>query len=481
MRFNVVLRYIGVVMLFFAAFMLVSAGIAWVSGPDSSYYPLLLSALLTILLGSFPLIFVDRQEQINSKEGYCIVVGSWLVACIVSMFPYLMWGGEFSLINAWFESVSGLTTTGATILQDIEALPRGLNFWRMSSTWIGGIGVVMFALLILPSMGRSKKMLSNVELSSMAKDDYHYRTQRIVQILLVVYCGLTLTALLLLKMAGMNWFDALTHAMSAAATSGFSTKNLSVAYFNSPLIETILIGVMAVAGIHFGLIYATVSGRSNNVLRSEVARSYLLFLFGGSLLIALSLWLGGIYGDFFSSFRYAVFQFVSLVTSSGFATADTNAWTSFAIVLLLFGSIVCACAGSTSGGVKMNRLLLAVKTLRARLKLQQHPNAIIRVRVDGVLQEDEVVHTAMIFIVIYMLLILLGTLFNTLFGTDLETGFSAAVACIGNVGPGFGAVGSMNNYAGLPAVLKFSSTILMLLGRLEIFGLIQLFFIKWWR
>ena len=481
MRFNVVLRYIGMVMLFFAAFMLVSAGIAWVSGPDSSYYPLLLSALLTILLGSFPLIFVDRPEQINSKEGYCIVVGSWLVACIVSMFPYLMWGGEFSLVNAWFESVSGLTTTGATILQDIEALPRGLNFWRMSSTWIGGIGVVMFALLILPSMGRSKKILSNVELSSMAKDDYHYRTQRIVQILLVVYCGLTLTALLLLKMAGMNWFDALTHAMSAAATSGFSTKNLSVAYFNSPLIETILIGVMTVAGIHFGLIYATVSGRSNNVLRSEVARSYLLFLVGGSLLIALSLWMGGIYGDFFVAFRYAIFQFVSLVTSSGFATADTNAWTSFAIVILIFGSIVCACAGSTSGGVKMNRLLLAVKTLRARLKLQQHPNAIIRVRVDGVLQEDEVVHTAMIFIVIYVLLILLGTLFNTLFGTDLETGFSAAVACIGNVGPGFGAVGSMDNSAGLPAVLKFSSTVLMLLGRLEIFGLIQLFFIKWWR
>lgn len=481
MRFNVVLRYVGVVMLFFAAFMLVSAGIAWVSGPDSSYYPLLLSALLTMLLGSFPLIFVDRQEQINSKEGYCIVVGSWLIACIVSMFPYLMWGGEFSLINAWFESVSGLTTTGATILRDVEALPRGLNFWRMSSTWIGGIGVVMFALLILPSIGRSKKVLSNVELSSMAKDNYHYRTQRIVQIVLAVYCGLTLTALLLLKMAGMNWFDALTHAMSVVATSGFSTKNLSIAYFNSPLIETILIGVMTVAGIHFGLIYATVTGRPNNVMRSEVARSYLLFLLGGSLLIALSLWFGNIYADFFSSFRYALFQFVSLVTTSGFATADTNQWTSFAIVILIFGSIVCACAGSTSGGIKMNRLLLAMKTLRLRLKQQQHPNAILRVRVDGMLQEDEVVNTAMVFIVIYVLLILLGTLFNTLFGTDLETGFSATVACIGNVGPGFGSVGSMDNYAGLPVILKFSSTMLMLLGRLEIFGLIQLFFIKWWR
>jgi len=481
MRFNVVLRYVGVVMLFFAAFMLCSAGIAWVSGPDSSFYPLLLSALLTALLGAFPLIFVGRQEQINSKEGYCIVVGSWLVACIVGMFPYLMWGGEFSLINAWFESVSGLTTTGATILRDVEALPRGLSFWRMSSTWIGGIGVVMFALLILPSMGRSKKMLSNVELSSMAKDDYHYRTQRIVQILLVVYCGLTLSALLLLKMAGMNWFDALAHAMSAAATSGFGTKNLSIAYFDSPLIESILIGEMALAGIHFGLIYATVTGRSNNILRSEVARSYLVFLLAGTLLIALSLWLAGLYPDLLTSFRFAAFQFVSLVTTSGFATADTTLWTSFSIILLIFGSIVCACAGSTSGGIKMNRLLLAVKMLRARLKLQQHPNAIIRVRVDGVLQEDETVHTAMIFIVTYMLLILLGTLFNTLFGADLETGFTAAVACIGNVGPGFGEVGSMSNYAELPAVLKFSSSALMLLGRLEIFGLIQLFFIKWWR
>lgn len=481
MRFNVVLRYVGVVMLFFAAFMLFSAFIAWMSGPDSSYYPLLLSALLTALLGAFPLIFVGRQEQINNKEGYCIVVGSWLVACIVSMFPYLMWGGEFSLINAWFESVSGLTTTGATILRDVEALPRGLSFWRMSSTWIGGIGVVMFALLILPSMGRSKKMLSNVELSSMAKDDYHYRTQRIVHILLVVYCGLTLLALLLLKMAGMNWFDALTHAMSAAATSGFGTKNLSIAYFNSPLIEAILIGVMVVAGIHFGLIYATITGRSNNILRSEVARSYLLFLLAGSCLVAISLRLAGLYPDLLTSFRFAAFQFVSLVTTSGFATADTNLWTSFAIILLIFGSIVCACAGSTSGGIKMNRILLAVKMLRARLKLQQHPNAIIRVRVDGVLQEDETVHTAMIFIVTYMLLILFGTLFNTLFGADPETGFTAAVACIGNVGPGFGAVGSMSNYAELPAVLKFSSTALMLLGRLEIFGLIQLFFIKWWR
>ena len=187
MRVDVVLRYIGVVMLFIAMFMLLSAGISYLSGMDSAFYPLLLSSLLTALLGAFPLIFVGKREQITNKEGFCIVVGAWLVACVVSMFPYLIWGGEFSLVNAWFESVSGLTTTGSTILNDVEALPRGLQFWRMSSTWIGGMGVVMFALVVLPSMGRSKMMLSNVELSTMAKDNYRYRSQIIVQILLVVY------------------------------------------------------------------------------------------------------------------------------------------------------------------------------------------------------------------------------------------------------------------------------------------------------
>lgn len=311
MRVDVVLRYIGVVMLFIAMFMLLSAGISYLSGMDSAFYPLLLSSLLTALLGAFPLIFVGKREQITNKEGFCIVVGAWLVACVVSMFPYLIWGGEFSLVNAWFESVSGLTTTGSTILNDVEALPRGLQFWRMSSTWIGGMGVVMFALVVLPSMGRSKMMLSNVELSTMAKDNYRYRSQIIVQILLVVYVGLTVLSTVLLKMAGMNWFDALCHAMSACATSGFSTKNASIAYFNSPAIDTILIFAMATAGVHFGLIYATVTGKRSNIFRSEVTRWYFGMLLAGGVLIAVSLFAADIYPTLTASFRYAMFQFVS--------------------------------------------------------------------------------------------------------------------------------------------------------------------------
>ncbi len=481
MRLNVVLRYIGIVMLFIALFMLLSAGISYISSMDSAFYPLLLSALLTALLGIFPLIFVEHKGQLTNKEGFCIVVGSWLVACIVGMFPYLIWGGEFSLVNAWFESVSGFTTTGATILNDVEALPRGMQFWRMSSTWIGGMGVVMFALVILPSMGRNKMTLSNVELSSLAKDNYHYRTQIIVQILLVVYVGMTILSTLLLKLAGMNWFDALCHAMSACATSGFSTKNASIAAFNSPLIEMILTCTMAMAGVHFGLIYATVTGKHNNMFRSEVTRWYFAMLLGGSILIAISLFAADIYPTITSAFRHASFQFVSLFTTTGFATADSTLWTPFAILILLFGSLICACAGSTSGGIKVNRLVLAAKMMRVRLKLQQHPNAIIRIRLDGIVQENEMLHSVMIFIVAYMICIFLGSIVGALFGVDLMSSFSGAVASMGNVGPGFGEIGSMDNFSSMPATFKYTNSFLMLLGRLEIFGLIQLFFIKWWR
>ena len=482
MRYSVVIRYIGMVLLVLAAFMLASAGISYLSGVDSAYTPLVMSSLLTLLMGCFPLIFVPRTDRISQKEAYCIVVGAWVVASIVGMFPYLMWGGEFTPINAWFESVSGFTTTGASILNDIEALPRGLLFWRMSTSWIGGIGVVMFALVILPSIGKSKMMLSHFELSSLAKDNFNlYRTPTVVRIILSVYIGLTIVSTLILKMCGMNWFDALCHAMSACGTCGFSTKNLSIGWFNSPLIEMVLVVIMAIAGIHFGLIFATLTRKKNNIFRSEITRTYFSVITVSSLLIGISIWAADIYPSLWSSLRSALFHTVSLITTTGFATADCNTWTSFAILILIFCSIVCACAGSTSGGLKMDRLWLAIKMLRNRLRSQQHPNAIIRTKVDGIPQDKEMLNGVMVYIVAYMLLILIGAFINTMLGADLMTGFSASVSCVSNVGPGFGEVGTMDNYSFMPAVMKFNLTALMLFGRLEIFGLIQLFFIRWWR
>lgn len=481
MRVNVVIRYIGLVMQFIAAFMLLSAGVSFLNDYDSAFYPLLLSAFLTALLGLFPLIFVERVDEIKSKEGYGIVVGSWLVACIVGTFPYLIWGGEFSAINAWFESVSGFTTTGASILNDIEFLPRGLLFWRSASAWIGGIGVVMFALVILPSLGSSRHTLSNMELSTIAKDNFHYRSKVILRILIFIYVGLTLTTTLLLKYAGMSWFDAVSHAMSSCGTCGFSTKNASIAFYDSATIEGILIASMTIASIHFGILYATITGRKNNIFRSEVVRTYIAMLLTVSVVVAISLRAEGIYDSFAQAIRHASFQVVSLASTSGFATADTNGWTPLAMVLLIFCSVICGCAGSTSGGMKVDRLLLSTKIISNRMKLQQHPNAIIRTKVDGVVQDDKILSLVMTFIVAYVILVLLGTIAYTIFGYDLLTSFTASIACISNVGPGFGEVGSMDNYAELPAVLKFVSTALMLIGRLEIFGFIQLFYIRSWK
>lgn len=469
-------------LLVLAAFMLVSAGISYINNVDSSYSPLVMSSLLTLLIGCFPLIFVPRSDRISQKEGYCIVVGAWVIASIVGMFPYLMWGGEFTLINAWFESVSGFTTTGASILNDIEALPRGLQFWRMSTCWIGGMGVVMFALVILPSIGKSKMMLSNFELSSLAKDNFNlYRTPTVVRIVLFVYILITVVTALLLKLCGMTWFDSVCHAMSACSTCGFSTKNLSIGWFDSLGVEMVLTGAMATAGIHFGLIFATLTRKRNNIFRSEITRTYFSIMGVSALLIAISLWMADIYPTLFESFRRALFHTASLISTTGFATADCNTWTSFAILILIFCSIVCACAGSTSGGLKTDRLLLAFKMLRNRLSSQQHPNAIMRTKVDGVPQDKEMLNGVMVYIVAYMMLILIGVFVNTLFGADLMTGFSSSVACVSNVGPGFGEVGTMDNYALMPSITKFNLTMLMLFGRLEIFGLIQLFFIRWWR
>ncbi len=481
MRFSVVIRYIGIVLLVLAAFMLVAAGISYFSNIDSAYSPLVMSSLLTLLMGCFPLIFVPSTDRISQKEGYCIVVGAWIVSSVVGMFPYLMWGGEFTLLNAWFESVSGFTTTGASILNNIEALPRGLQFWRMSSCWIGGVGVVMFALVILPSIGKSKMMLSNVELSSMAKDNFHYRTQTVVRIIITTYVGLTLVTMLALKLSGLNWFDSLCHAMSACSTCGFSNKNLSVGFFNSPTVEMVLVMAMLVAGMHFGLIYATITGKQNNIFRSEITRSYLAMFAIASVLIAISLWVAKIYPSITSSLRHAAFQTASLMTTTGFATADCNTWTPFAILILMFCSLVCGCAGSTSGGLKVDRMVLAFKMLRNKLQAQQHPNAIMRIKVDGYSQDQDMLNSVMVYIVAFMLLILAGTFLNTLFGCDLMTGFSATLACASNVGPGFGEVGTMDNYAAMPSIVKLNLSLIMLFGRLEIFGLVQLFFIRWWK
>lgn len=468
-------------MLLNAAFMLLSAGISLANDTDSGFYPLMLSFVLTGILGVFPLIFVRKNDRINMKEAYAIVVGAWLTACVAGTFPYLLWGGEFSWATAWFESVSGFTTTGSTALADVEALPKGLLFWRSSTHWLGGIGVVMFVLVVLPTVGKTKMTLSSVELSPMAKENYKYKAQKIMYILLFVYLGLTVLETICLKIAGMGWFDAVNHAFSTVATGGFSTKNTSIAYYNSLAIEIIITVFMLLAGFHFGLIFATLTGKRNNIFRNEVSRFYFATFLVGGLLITFSLWNAGLYGSFFESLRYSLFQAAAVITTTGFATADTTLWTSLAVMLLLYMMFQCACAGSTSGGIKSDRVWLALKAIRSRILQQQHPSAVIRLKLNGIAQDDSIINFAMFFIVIYIMIVCAGTIIVAATGLDLMTSFSLVASSMGNVGPGFGSVGSMSNYSEISPFIKIFSTIFMLLGRLEIFGLIQLFLMKWWR
>ncbi|MCC8019786.1 MAG: TrkH family potassium uptake protein [Rikenellaceae bacterium] len=481
MRFNVVLRYMGIVMLLVAVFLLISSVISLVYGVDTGFYPLLLSAVMAAALGVFPLIFVDKADSLNIKEGYAIVVGGWLAACFVGTFPYLLWGGQFDIPTAWFESVSGFTTTGSTSLSDIEALPKSLLFWRSCTHWLGGVGVVMFVLVILPSLGRTKMTLSSVELSPLARENYKYKSQKIVRILLTLYAGMTVSAALLLGVCGMDWFDAVNHAFSCVATGGFSTRNLSLAYFDSAWIEAVTMLFMTLSAIHFGLIFATFTGSRNNIFRSEVVRFFLGTIIVGGVLISVNLFTTGFYPTFASALRYGMFQSVSVISTTGFATADTSVWPPLAVMVLIYMTFQCGCAGSTSGGIKSDRVWLALKVLRARILQQQHPNAIIRVRLNHVTQDEKVVGFAMLFIVIYIMITAAGTLVVSATGMDLESSFTLVAASMGNVGPGFGQVGSMANFSEVSPFVRFCSTVFMLLGKLEIFGLVQLFLIKWWK
>lgn len=480
MRLQVVFRYIGIVLLFESAFMLLSAIISYSNGIDEGFAPMALSFLFTALLGSFPMIFTGKTSRLSSKESYAIVIGAWLTSCIVGTFPYLLWGGEFTIVNAWFESVSGFTTTGASILNDVESLPSGIVFWRSVTNWLGGVGVVMFALVIMPMVGRSRMTVSNLEISSMARDNYRYSSSTIIKILLGVYVGLTLANIICLKIAGMNWFDSICHSFTTISTGGFSTRNASIGHFGNVWIEIITIFFMFASSLHIGITYATIAGRHNNIFRNEVCRFYIITTVVMCLIISLSLWSNDIYGNFGTSLRHAVFQGVSLVTSTGFATADSNLWTPLCICILIYFSLQGGMAGSTAGGIKSDRILMACKVIRAQVKRQQHPGAIIRIKNNGVVQDANIVNFAILYIVIYALIVLAGTLINTACGLDTLTGFTASVASMGNIGPGFGEVGSLSNFSAMPIVVKIVSTLQMLLGRLEIFGLLHFFTMKWW-
>ena len=460
---------VGKALLVSALFMFLSLIISMLEGRDAAFGPLLISFIITLLVGSFPFIFVKGIQPLSLKDGFLTIVLSWLLSFIFGMLPYVLYGGEFTLINAWFESVSGYTTTGSTILNDIEALPRSLVFWRSSTHYIGGLGVVVFLLLVIPEASPYRLKLTNMEMSSLSKEGYRYKSSKVVRVITTVYATLTVTSFFALWAAGMPLFDAVNHAFSIAATGGFSTKNMSVGAFGSDAINLVVLFFMAVCAMHFGLIYAVFATGSLKPLKNSVVRYYFGSIAVMSMIIMFSLLTKGGYESWGRALLDSSFTVVSYLSTAGFAICDNSTWPWLAGVVLLMASFQCGCAGSTTGGIKVDRIIIAFKAISNEIRRRLHPSSVSHARLSGQHLADDAVNAVLMYIVVYFLVIFVSILAVILCGTEATEAVSGVIASVGSVGPGLGELGCLDNYSAQPAMVKFIYSFDMFLGRVEIY------------
>lgn len=482
MNLSNISRNIGLALVLNALFMFLSVGVSIIYGCDASLSPLLLSAVITLASGCFPLLFVKKGGDLTIREGFLTIVFSWFLACVFGMLPYILWGGEFSVVNAWFESVSGYTTTGSTILNDIEALPHGLLFWRTSTHFIGGLGVVVFMILVIPSSKNALGVrISKIELSSISKENYKYKITQTARIILMVYLGISIIEALCLCLTGMDFFEAINTSMSSTATGGFSTKNLSISSYHSPLQEVIILVFMYVSGMHFGLIYGAVTSHTLKIFKNPVIKFYTITILVITAVSSAELLITGREVNFFTALRHSLFMNVSTATSTGFATTETASWPVVSTLLLLYLSLQGACSGSTTGGIKADRMCIWFSSLRARLKKELHYNAVVRTSLGNRVIEADKVSEVNVFIVFYLLIVLVGALCLAMTGMDLDSSMTVSIASMGNTGLTISHAGSYASYADFPSVGKIITTIEMFIGRLEIYPLLTILAFKKWK
>lgn len=469
MNLGTISRNVGYALLVSALFMLLSVFVSFLNGNDSACAALIISFTITFIVGIFPFIFVKKTSAITLKEGYLIITLSWLLSFVFGMLPYALWGGPFTLANAWFESVSGFTTTGATILEDIEALPDSLLFWRASTHFIGGLGVVVFLLLIIPESSPIRMRLTNMELSSLSRDTYSRRANRTVYIFAYVYLGLGLAAFLAYLLAGMPVIDAVCHAMSVCATGGFSSRNLSVASFDSPVIEAVTMIFMYLSSIHFGLIFLCFVNRSFKPFNNPILKFYTLALVAFSFLTGMSLRLSGAEQSLGRAMWNGTFQTISVASTTGFAITDNVDWPMIPNLLLMFMGVMCGCAGSTTGGVKADRVLVLFKSVGRQIGRILHPSSVNEVRLGRHVLKDDDVAPYTLYIALYCVILAVSVLLALCTGLGAEDSFAASVSSLGTVGPAIGELGNMGNFNSIPNSAKLLFTIDMFLGRIEIY------------
>lgn len=449
---------------------------------SGDHYPLLISSGVSLLTGVFLRKFKEDKSgspNIRKREGYLIVALGWLVMSLFGMLPYLLSGVIPEVSNAFFETISGFTTTGASILNDIEATPKGILFWRSMTQWIGGMGIIVLAVAILPILGIGGMDLFLAESPGPTSDKLHPRIKETAKRLWGIYVFLTILLTLLLLVGKMSFYDALNHALTTMATGGFSTQNSSVVDY-APFIQYVLVVFMFLAGTNFSLIYFGLKREPRKIWKSEEFRAYLFLCFLATLVITLGA-SAVREAPFEQVFRDALFQVVSLVTTTGFVSADYTSWATYLTVICFALMFLGASAGSTSGGIKIIRHYVMVKNGFLEFKRLLHPRAIVPLTVNGKRLTPEIVTNVLVFLVLYLHVFVFSVIIVSLMGLDLPTSMGAVATTLGNVGPGIGSLGPMDNFSALPSMTKWFLSFLMLVGRLELFTVLILFTPYFWR
>lgn len=484
LNFRLIFRFFGILLLV-ETVALLSAALVAVFYKESDGYYFLISAGITLLLGvSGILAGLKASPLIGRREGSLIVTFIWIVFTLFGLLPFWISGSIPSFTDAFFETISGFTTTGASILNNIEELSHCILYWRSLTHWIGGLGIIVISLALLPVFGVSGSQLFVAESAGPTKDKIHPKINETAKRLFLIYIILTASESILLKIGGMGWFDAICHSFATIATGGFSTKQASVGYWNSPYIQYVITSFMLLAGVNFSLYYFGFKNKFSKLFKNEELKYYLITLFVFSIMVAVSL---VDFSEVFSFSKYelawrnAFFNVTSCMTTTGFATVDYMYWQTYTWIILLIVMIIGASAGSTSGAIKMVRIVITVKYCYYEIKKMVHPNAIIPVKYNGLIVKEDVIHRVLAFVLLYLFTVAIGILILSMSGMGLQESIGGLITCLGGVGPGLGQVGPAGNFSAIPTFSKWFLSFMMLLGRLEFFTVLVLLTPAFWR
>ncbi|MGP8330627.1 MAG: TrkH family potassium uptake protein [Methanosarcinaceae archaeon] len=478
-NYRAIVQILSALLIFLGLSLIAPAAIAFFYR-EGDFNAFLITLAISFILGIIGLFSSKTTRELRPKDGFLIVTAGWLLFAFIGALPFRLSGFIPSYTDAFFETMSGFTTTGASILTNIEALPHGLLFWRSLTHWLGGMGIILLSLAILPLLGIGGMQLFKAEVPGPTPDKLTPRLKNTAKLLWGVYALISLVETILLKLAGMNWFDALCHTFGTMATGGFSTKNASVGQYNNAWIDYIIIIFMILAGLNFALHYRALRGKPQVYLKDREAMFFLGIIGFATLLIGVDVW--KVTGhNILKTIQDTLFQVVSILTTTGFGTADYEQWSKLSQGILFFLMFFGGCAGSTGGGIKIIRTIILMKLGLNEIKRLIHPQAVFSIRIGSMVVPRDIAGNIAGFFLLHIGLTIFGILFMSALGLDFETAFGSVAANINNIGPGLGAVGPTDNYANIPVIGKWFLSLLMLAGRLEIFTVLVMFTFSFWK